>query len=319
MKHIPTTSTAVDKIKTEARERRSDYASLGQSRDAAAKLAGYDDYHHVTECLRRSKDPSRVAAQPNLVACALHVLPSLMDAEPIYTEPLKRTHYALNESLGLDFLEQRLMGVHSQGGLDYLRAACHDYLRHLKESGFVLTNDAAKLGKELPVVHQVWASLQEPAHKELHRTLLNHAFLKVRSGFLRAARESKTNVAIATCIGLVETMDGLLACKTQDDLTAFGEFVGNRLLPREMNINMHTGAEDYDDPSTYWSRFTANVSFEMAGLISTLPVERIRASVDDMEMISLAPTTVPVDPKESEGYIESHRRRAATVFVRPSR
>jgi hypothetical protein len=58
MKHIPTTVTALRKIKAEAkRMREAQGISLARAQDAAARDAGYEHFHHVTACLAKTETP----------------------------------------------------------------------------------------------------------------------------------------------------------------------------------------------------------------------------------------------------------------------
>lgn len=72
MKLLPTTSTAVEKLKKRARALRPNYSSLGASRDAAAVEAGYDSFHHVTHCLKASSAPTLVRTATAKLPLAVH-------------------------------------------------------------------------------------------------------------------------------------------------------------------------------------------------------------------------------------------------------
>ncbi len=318
MKHIPTTTTAVDKIKARARALRSSHDSLGHARDAAAVEAGYDHYHHVTQCHKSSgaaKD-GKDTGKSRLLSCVYRVIPALIEADPAYVTTLKKAHSSTLNSLGVDALEHQTLQVHSQGGAVYFRTAIHDFLRHIEDSGFVVTQDAASLSQELATLSQIWDSLRRPPQRQLHRTMLQHGFWKVQAGYWRSARElGPGSPSYATSRGIAMAMEELLMCTTTDELALYDVLTGSAKLPRSMNINMHTQQEDYEQPSTFWSRLSAGVSMEMAGLIATLPLERIRASLDDLELISLEPTIVPRDPAQRELYVEKSQRRAASVFV----
>ena len=319
MKHIPTTSTAVDKIKARARALRSSHESLGHARDAAAVEAGYDHYHHVAHCHRNSAGMAKEtkgAGISHLLPCVYRVIPALLEADPVYATTLKQAHSDMLHSLGIDALEQQLFSVHREGGGVYFRAALHDFLRQTEGSGFEVTKDAASLSQELATLSKIWDSLLQLAQGKLHRTLLQHCFWKVYAGYRRSAIDlGPSGHGYSTSVGLADAMQKLLLCTTPDQLATYAERIASAELPRSMNIDMHTGREDYEQPSTFWSRFSAGVSMEMAGFIATLPLERIKASQDDLELISLDPTIVPRDPAQRELYVQQSRRRAATVFV----
>jgi hypothetical protein len=56
MKHIPTTATAIRKIKTLAKRLRDEQAiPLAHALDAAAREAGYEHFHHATTCATRTQ------------------------------------------------------------------------------------------------------------------------------------------------------------------------------------------------------------------------------------------------------------------------
>lgn len=315
MKSIPTTATAILKIKERARQLRDQHSSLGHARDAAANEAGYVDYHHVTTCAKESQASPKSVEVLDFIRCALHVLPGLVEADPLYTKSLKQVHYDLSHSFGLDYLEDCLKAVHRQGGNEYFRAACGDYFQHLKISGFTVTADAAVLRTDLGLVYQVWESLLDPIHQDLHRTLLNHAFLKVLAGHLSGIKEAPSVIHKETCDLLVFTLKRLVSSSNQEQLRHLVADVGSRLLPREMNISLHTDAEDYSEPSTYWSRISAGISIEMAGFVGTFPVARIKAAAADLELVGLDPTVVPVDAPRRAEYIEKSRQRAASVCI----
>lgn len=319
MKHIPTTSTAVDKIKARARALRSSHDSLGHARDAAAVEAGYEHYHHVTHCHKNSAGPAKEAkdsGNSRLLSCVHRVIPALIEANPIYVTTLKKAHSSGLNSLGLDELEHHALRVHSEGGAVYFRAAIHDFLRHIEDSGFVVTQAAASLSQELTALCQIWDSLRQPSQRQLHRTLLQHGFWKVQAGYRRSAMELGPSApSHATSLAIANAMQSLVMCTTPEKLAHFNDYIAEARLPRSMNIDMHTGREDYEQPSTFWSRIAAGVSMEMAGLIATLPLERIKASQDNIELISLDPTIVPRDHAQRESYVQQSQRRAASVFV----
>lgn len=68
MQAIPTTQTAVRKIKQAARRiQREQAVPLATALDLAAKAAGYTDFHHVTWCASKSAKPSlRFSVFPNI-------------------------------------------------------------------------------------------------------------------------------------------------------------------------------------------------------------------------------------------------------------
>lgn len=315
LKKIPTTATAVLKIKDRARHLRDQHSSLGHARDAAAKEAGYDDYHHVTICAKESQASPKSFEGVDFVRSALHVLPALIEADPMYTKSLKQAHYDLNHSFGIDFLDDRLKTIHRQGGNEYFRAACSDYFEHLKISGFTVTADAAVLSKDLSLVYQTWEALLDPKHQDLHRTLLNHSYVKVLAGHLSGIEGSPSAIHKETSHSLILTLQALAHCSNQEQLSEFGANVASGLLPRNMNISIHTGAEDYSEPSTYWSRISSSISVEMAGFFGTFPIARIKAAAADIELIGLDPTVVPIEDSRRKDYIERSRQRAASVCI----
>lgn len=320
MKFIPTSSTVVEKIKAKARELRAQHASLGQSRDAAARLAGYDDYHHVSECHKKTrpgndKPHEQQSEGQQTVADVLYILPYLLDADPMYRGTLDESHHRCNLSFGIDFLEAHVQMIHKQAGRDFLRIAVHDHLRHLQQANFVVTADAAQLSRDLPVLTLVWEQLMTEAHGPLHRMLFNHAFLKVLGGYMVGLQTCHSQVQIDTSRGLISAMEALLACQGDTDMSVFLETHGLKLLPREMNIDMHSNTEDYEEPSSYLSRFTAAVSMEMAGLIGVLPIKRIQESSTAIEQISLAPTILPGDPVQRDVLRDAYQRRAHSITV----
>lgn len=68
MQVIPTTQTAVRKIKQAARRiQREQAVPLATALDLAAKAAGYDNFHHVTWCASKSAEPAlRFSLFPNI-------------------------------------------------------------------------------------------------------------------------------------------------------------------------------------------------------------------------------------------------------------
>ncbi len=316
MKHIPTTSTAVEKIKARARALRSNYESLGHARDAAAVEAGYDHYHHVTHCHKNSDGASKGNDAKHLLACVYRVIPALLEAAPIFDKQFKQAQANLSSSVGVDFLETQLLRVHSEGGDDYFRAATNDFLRQLQGARFVVTSDAASFAKDLSILMEIWKSLRTPTHRHLHRTLVQEGFVRVLAGYSRFASDAgNSDPGYQTTVLLSSAMVQLLQCTSPTQLERYIDHVASAELPRSMNISMHTGNEDFEFPSTYWSRISAGVSMEMAGAIATLPLDRIRASQNSLELMSLLPTVVPQDPVDCETYIQESHRRTASIFV----
>lgn len=82
MKHIPTTSTAVEKLKRNAKNLRKDTkTSLAVAQDTIAKMAGYDNWKHVTVCMEQTKSlPKQNSRLPQVLADFL--AQSIKDAPP---------------------------------------------------------------------------------------------------------------------------------------------------------------------------------------------------------------------------------------------
>lgn len=83
MKHIPTTSTAVEKLKRNAKNLRKDTkTSLAVAQDTIAKSAGYDNWKHVTVCMEQTKSlPKQSGHLPQVLADFL--AQSIKDAPPL--------------------------------------------------------------------------------------------------------------------------------------------------------------------------------------------------------------------------------------------
>lgn len=316
MKHIPTTATAVGKIKARAKQLREQHSSMGHARDAAAKEAGYYDFHHVTACAAREDIGIPKPDTPHLVACAIHVLPGLIEAEPYYLRSLGASHAAANHSFGLHYLCAELKSIHRAGGEQYFKDACDDYLANIRIAEFDVTPDAAFVSSDMASAQSIWNSLLTEEHAAIYRSLLNHAFAKMLSGYSQGSRNSlQSNENRMTCQLLLETADRLFRCTDMLQLDKLDEELSGKLLPRNMNVNLQTGEDDYTTPSTYWSRIASVVSFEMAGYVGALPITRIMECVGNLANVSLEPTVVPRDPEVQKRFLDTSLERAAMVVV----
>lgn len=61
MRHIPTTRTAVERLKHEAKQLRNPRISLLAAREQAAKNAGYDSWKHVTVCFAATQASKQIS------------------------------------------------------------------------------------------------------------------------------------------------------------------------------------------------------------------------------------------------------------------
>lgn len=83
MRHIPTTRTAVENLKLEAKRLRSPKTSLTAAREQAARKAGYDSWKHVTVCAAATSASGPAASLPVALEdfLAQEIKDSQMDAD----------------------------------------------------------------------------------------------------------------------------------------------------------------------------------------------------------------------------------------------
>lgn len=284
MKLIPTTYTTLSKIKTRSRELRSQYPTLGNARDAAAKEFGYESYHYAHQAAlqtaRSAQSKSHTGHPDSLIALAIARLPEILRRDPGLLADSEERERRFRESAGLAIAVDEIKTVQIEGGETYFADAVRDDLAFTRESGYEYSTEFA-IPNQVLVARSIWRELSKPENDIVYRDLFDCTYRLVVGGYMALLQEDAHSPVAETNRALSQFMIQLLDAKTQEE--AFDRIVhfGDELLPRSMHINIHTGEQDYSNPSTYWSRSTARISIEMCGTVANLPLRILNAMLSE--------------------------------------
>lgn len=312
MKYIATTATQLDQIKSRAKVLRPHFERLGHARDAAARESGFEDYHHAHWCaLESARGTSRREDRHlGLATYAISRLPEMLRRDPALNLDHPPVKQMLSKSGGLEIVRQELQPIHLNGGREYFRAAVHDYLQMVPDFAPSVEYHHSE---QMLVADSVWESLLRGDQAGSYDLLSGFAALKVLAGYMAfiegvpASEASKQETR-----KLAALVHGLLAARSTDEAVELVFERGDVLMPREMNISIHTGKEDYEEPSSYWTRIAAAISIEMAGTISNLPFGLLQNQLDTQHLGAPVPfftMLMPTDSQLRRRYLEAARSR----------
>lgn len=317
MHFIPTTQTQLDRLKDRAKCLRGQHDRLGHARDAAAREFGYSDYHHALHCATLTAGQRSSAAGIGVHAVDLRHIELAIEhlAEFLAGDPAVDLNNAVVRTCMETFEGLRTAGQLAKvwvtktpeaffvGAVRDFDAFGSDDFPPTVSNKNAAQRDAARL---------LWSALLEPQRSSAFHLLYCYCFIKVFASYAAGMRHMRRDEPVYSVNRhLCEVMQTVMETSTASEALDYIHGPADDLMPRAMNIDIHTGKEDYAVPSTWWSRVQAGVAINMAGTCSILPFTQIseymtKGATGKMPFI---PLYSPRDTALRESYVRTAKER----------
>lgn len=307
MKFIHTTQTVVDRIKAAGKLLRPKFDSLGHANDAAAVEAGYESYYHVRWCLDQTeKSDSGDESTQSIVATSLRLLPAFLRLDPAVDMDSTAFRKAAMDA-GPRICAMEIRQIQLDGGQEYFKVGRADY--RASNAGWLEPTEH-HVKNQMDLAYLVWRALLDDKHKKLYEELHLYSLLKMAAGYVRGMQGVEPGSAGHMTSNLLATLlVRIFHARTEEEARVVLQSpLATGLLPREMNIGIHTGQEDYESPSTYWSRAATGVSTTMIGSVAALPFGQLLMLAPDAR-VPMTPLLIPADAELRSRFMLASKAR----------
>lgn len=316
MQFIPTTQTQLDRLKDRAKSLRNQYDRLGHARDAAAKEMGYTDYHHAIHCASLTAAQSSVAAvglgtgDLRQIDLAIDRLAELLAGDPAVDLSNPGVRAAMQRFQGLRTASLLAKAWFTERPRTFFRDALHDFDAFGGDE-FPPTV-ANKSPAQRDQAHRLWTALLDDRRSAAFHLLYSYAYMKQFACYAAGLQKMRPGDPVYSVNErLLVVMQAVIESRDADEALDYIQGAADELMPREMNISIHTGAEDYERPSTWWSRIQAGVAIQMAGVCSILPFDLLAAHLvkGATGKLPFTPLYTPTAPAIRDSYLRLAKER----------
>jgi len=227
----------------------------------------------------------------------LSVLTRTLSLDPIYAESAEKSHWKLNKAPVIEFLKDVTWDsvilpnrevIFDEGVIDYLSS--------LEAAGWGLQTGFS-IDMQKRISRDMWLTCTTSAGRGNYNYLFNHAWLREINCIMNGIDKDEGLEKAVSQQALSFMIDAVQAKKSE--MRNLFERMAGTLLPLEFN-KVRGGENEYDNPSTYLTRISANVQVEMIGTLMKIPYfELLKQQYgDSTKIFPYMPGDAPISEEE---------------------